>query len=113
MGPARLAGPNKSGNPETEPVVVFGRRSMSRHSFARTSTVAFVPALLLVLAGCGTPTTVSPPASVGPCPVTPYVSGRPSDRNTASFTTTWFGNDALWAGLHRSYGGCRRGGGAA
>ena len=78
---------------------------MSRHTFVWTSTLGFVPALLLMLAGCGTAITASPAASVGPCPVTPYVSGRPPDRNTASFTTTWFGNDALWAGLDRSYGG--------
>jgi hypothetical protein len=79
---------------------------MYRHTFGRTSTVAFLPALLVILAGCGAATAVSPPAgSVGPCPVTLYVSGRPPDRNTASFTTTWFGNDALWAGLDRSYGG--------
>lgn len=39
------------------------------------------------------------------CPVTPFVTGRPPDANTAAFTTTWFGNDALWAGLAPPYGG--------
>src|SRR5216683_3382815 len=107
MGAGPLADrPKPSGNRRKEPVVVSGRRSMSRHSFALTSTLGSVPALVLVLAGCGTATTVLPAAaSVGPCPVSPYVSGRPPDRNTASFTTTWFGNSALWAGLDRSYGG--------
>lgn len=77
---------------------------MSRRMLRRVPG-CFVPVLLVLLAGCGSPTTASPPAFAGRCPVTPYASGRPPDRITASFTTTWFGNNALWAGLDRSYGG--------
>ncbi len=40
-----------------------------------------------------------------PCPVTPYATGRPPDRHTASFTETWYGHEALWAGLSPAYNG--------
>ncbi|MGI8857099.1 MAG: hypothetical protein ACR2JW_15230 [Thermomicrobiales bacterium] len=43
-------------------------------------------------------------ASAG-CPVTPFTTTRPPDANTAHFTETWYGNDALWAGLAPSYQG--------
>lgn len=40
-----------------------------------------------------------------PCPVTPYTMERPPDSHTASFTETWYGNEALWAGLSPAYNG--------
>jgi hypothetical protein len=39
------------------------------------------------------------------CPVTPYSKQKPPDSHTASFTETWYGNDALWAGLAPIYKG--------
>jgi hypothetical protein len=39
------------------------------------------------------------------CPVTPYSDERPPDGNTAAFTETWFGSQALWAGLSPAYDG--------
>jgi hypothetical protein len=39
------------------------------------------------------------------CPVTPYSQQKPPDSHTASFTETWYGNDALWAGLAPVYQG--------
>jgi hypothetical protein len=39
------------------------------------------------------------------CPVTSYSKQRPPDSHTASFTETWYGNDALWAGLAPAYQG--------
>jgi hypothetical protein len=42
---------------------------------------------------------------VSACPVTAWSSTRPPDAAAASFTSTWYGNDSLWAGLDRSYAG--------
>lgn len=39
------------------------------------------------------------------CQVTPYSAQKPPDPHTASFTETWYGNDALWAGLAPPYEG--------
>ncbi len=66
-----------------------------------------IPLLLLLLVTYSSEAHVVPTLRPTPfaCPVTPYVSGRPPDANTASFTTTWYGNDALWAGLDRVYQG--------
>ncbi len=63
--------------------------------------------LLVLLVACSGQGPANPILSPTPstCPVTEYVSERPPDLNTASFTETWFGNDALWAGLDRAYDG--------
>jgi hypothetical protein len=81
--------------------------------------------LACALAACsGNPSTISTPSPLvistdipsnsmsalvtttpAPCLVTPYSSERPPDKNTASFTSTWYGNEALWAGLAPPYDG--------
>jgi hypothetical protein len=52
--------------------------------------------------------TISSSDTVQDCPVTPYLTSAPtgpgtmaigSDGRPVSFTETWYGNDALWAGL--------------
>ncbi len=69
--------------------------------------VRYCGLLLLFLFACSSPVLGIPTATPAPfaCPVTPYVSDRPPDAHTASFTTTWYGHDALWAGLDRAYEG--------
>lgn len=84
------------------------------------SLIAWVT--LFILAACTSvpisidlskPTETSTPTPAGevhptqqpPCPVTPYATGRPPDSHTASFTETWYGNEALWAGLSPAYNG--------
>jgi hypothetical protein len=44
-------------------------------------------------------------ATLFKCPVTPYSRQKPPDSHTASFTESWYGNDALWAGLAPAYQG--------
>ncbi len=63
--------------------------------------------LLLFLVACSGQVAAIPTVrpTVAACPATQYVSGRPPDANTASFTETWYGDDALWAGLDRAYQG--------
>ena len=39
------------------------------------------------------------------CLVTPYSNHKLPDSHTASFTETWYGNNALWAGLAPVYQG--------
>lgn len=63
---------------------------------------------LVVLAACASPGThadrTAPGAPGAVCPVT-GLSTPPPDAHTAAYTVTWYGNDALWVGLSRGYGG--------
>ena len=43
----------------------------------------------------------STPEPVASCPITPYAAAEPD----YEYTPTWYGGDALWAGLDRSYAG--------
>jgi hypothetical protein len=66
-----------------------------------------LPALLLLVTACSAiePSDVASTAAARECLVTPYATGTPSDPNTASFTSVWYGNGSLWAGLDQAYEG--------
>jgi hypothetical protein len=76
-------------------------------------TALVVPIVAVLLAACtaagptAPPTVAAPPATQAKtgCPVTPFTTSRPPDANTAYFTETWYGNDAMWAGLAPPYQG--------
>jgi hypothetical protein len=82
------------------------------NSLPKTAFLALLAAALFVACTATGPTvvptqpTTSPPTHTNTgCPVTPFTTTRPPDANTAGFTQTWYGNDALWAGLAPPYRG--------
>ncbi|MHB8646793.1 MAG: hypothetical protein ACYDAR_13465 [Thermomicrobiales bacterium] len=68
-----------------------------------TPAPSAAPTLGTVTAATGRASSI--PSTSAACPVTPFITSRPPDANTARFTETWYGNDVLWAGLAPPYQG--------
>jgi hypothetical protein len=90
----------------------FVIRRFAMNLLTRSHLVLVTLFILVACRSTPTPTKVPKPAepSVHPteqlrCSVTPYATDRPPDRHTASYTDTWYGNEALWAGLSPAYNG--------
>lgn len=82
------------------------------HKMPKAALLA--PLVVIFIAGCTMtgptvtptqPTTLPTTQANTSCPATPFTTTRPPDANTAGFTQTWYGNDALWAGLAPPYQG--------
>lgn len=59
----------------------------------------FAFALMLLAACAPAEISVAPLPTVTTCPVTPWSQTSPPDSKAASYTTTWYSNGDLWAGL--------------
>jgi hypothetical protein len=70
-----------------------------RHLFIASITLLLLPACKPIQASA------DPTQMVATCPVTPWSQALPTDTQVANYTSTWYVQGELWAGLAPAYHG--------